>query len=158
MAMPEPSPLDGSSLDNLRLAVSQKAQGVTGDQHSPWTRVENIPGEMLDVGKQWADSVGQTSDAWSNINAPVNPGQPDARPPTAEEKTARVIRAVQQTVDAVMDGLGLLKDALDVGFANLTAPIAALFPSLPAATLLSPYLVQVQATFCVRGATCSASK
>jgi RHS repeat-associated protein len=140
MAMPEPSPLDGSSLDNLRLAVSQKAQGVTGDQHSPWTRVENTPGEMLEVGKEWVDSVGQTSDAWSNINAPVNPGQPDARPPTEEEKTVRVIRAVQQTVDAVMDGLGLLKDALDVGFANLTAPIAALFPSLPAATLLSPYL------------------
>ncbi len=35
--------------------------------------------------------------------------------------------------------MGALKDALDVGFANLTAPIAAVFPSFPAATIVSPY-------------------
>jgi uncharacterized Zn-binding protein involved in type VI secretion len=51
-----------------------------------------------------------------------------------------VIRAAQQTAGAIMGGLGLAKQALDVGFANLSAPIAAIFPSLPAATLMSPYI------------------
>jgi uncharacterized Zn-binding protein involved in type VI secretion len=127
-------------MSNLRLAVSQKVQGVTGDQHSSWDRASNTPGEMLGVGRRWADSVGQTRDGWSNVNAPVNKGQPNERPPTTGEKAARVIRAAQQTVGAVMGSLGVLKDSLDVGFANLTAPLAAIFPSLPAATLMSPYL------------------
>lgn len=140
MTPSEPPSHGGSSIDNLRLAVSQKVQGVTGDQHSPWTRVGNTPGEMLGVGRRWADSVGQTRKAWSDINAPVNPGQPNAHLPSAGEKAARVIRATQQTVGAVMGGLGALKDSLDVGFANLTAPIAAIFPSLPAATVMSPYV------------------
>jgi uncharacterized Zn-binding protein involved in type VI secretion len=138
--MTEPPTTGGSSLSNLRLAVSQKVQGVTGDQTSPWSRVANAPGEMLGVGRQWANSVGQASKAWSDINAPVNLGQPNAHAPTPGEKAARVIRAAQQTVGAIMGGLGLLKQALDVGFANLTAPLAAVFPSLPAATLMSPYL------------------
>jgi uncharacterized Zn-binding protein involved in type VI secretion len=128
------------SLSNLRLAVSQKSHGVTGDQHSPWDRAANTPGAMLGVGKQWADSVGKTKDAWCNINATVPPGQPNARQPTKGEIAARVLRAAQQTVGGIMGGLGLLKQSLDVGFANLSAPIAAIFPSLPAATLMSPYL------------------
>ena len=140
MDMPGTQSPGGSSLSNLRLAVSQKVQGVTGDQHSSWDRAANTPGEMLGVGRRWADSVGQTRDAWSNVSAPVNKGQPNERLPTTGEKAARVIRATQQTVGAIMGGLGVLKDSLDVGFANLTAPIAAVFPSLPAATLMSPYL------------------
>jgi uncharacterized Zn-binding protein involved in type VI secretion len=126
-----------SSLGNVALAVDQNLQGVTGDQTSPWTRAANTPNAMLGVGQQWAHSVGQTADAWKNINAPATPGGP---PPTAGQKTARVIRAVQQTAGAIMGALGLAKQALDVGFANLTAPIAAVFPSLPAATLMSPYV------------------
>jgi uncharacterized Zn-binding protein involved in type VI secretion len=126
-----------SSLANLSLAVDQNLQGVTGDRTSPWTRATNTPNAMLGVGQQWAHSVGQTADAWKNINAPATLGGP---PPTAGQKTARVIRAAQQTAGAIMAALGLAKQALDVGFANLTAPIAAVFPSLPAATLMSPYI------------------
>lgn len=129
-----------SAFDNLRLAVSQKAAGVTGDQTSPWTRVGNTPGAMLGVGTKWVDSVGQTATAWSNINAPVNKGEPNARPATKGEIAARVLRAAQGTIGGIMGGLGVLKEALDVGFANLTAPIAAIFPSLPAATIMSPYI------------------
>jgi uncharacterized Zn-binding protein involved in type VI secretion len=134
-----PTPPSGSqsSLANLSLAVDQHAQGVTGDQTSPWTRAANTPNAMLGVGKQWATSVGQASDAWKNIDAPATPGGP---PPTTGQKVARTIRAVQQTAGAIMGALGLAKQALDVGFANLTAPLAALFPSLPAATLMSPYI------------------
>ena len=129
-----------SYLDNLRLAVHQKATGVTGDQYSPWTRAASTPGEMLGVGSRWAESVGQTATAWQNLTGPVHKGEPNERPPTRAEVAARVVRATQATVSGIMGGLGLLKDALDVGFANLTAPIAAVFPSLPAATMLSPYV------------------
>ena len=138
--MPESSSPGGSSLNNLGLAISQKVQGVTGDQHSSWDRAAKTPGEMLGVGKQWADSVGQTTSAWKNINAPVHPGDPNARLPTKAEKAARILRAAQQILGTLMGGLGLAKQALDVGFANLTAPLAAICPSLPAATVMSPYL------------------
>lgn len=125
------------SQNNMRLAVNQHASGVTGDQTSPWTRAANTPSEMLGVGSRWAHSVGQTRDAWANINKPAKEGDP---PPTKGQVAARALRATQQTVGAIMGGLGLAKEALDVGFANLTAPLAAIFPALPAATLLSPYL------------------
>jgi uncharacterized Zn-binding protein involved in type VI secretion len=127
----------GETLDNLRLAVQQHASGVTGDRTSPWTRAANTPSEMLGVGSRWVDSVGQTRDAWKNLREPATPGGPA---PSDGVVAARALRATQQSVGAIMSGLGLVKDALDVGFANLTAPLAAIMPSLPAATILSPYL------------------
>ncbi len=133
-------PQSAGSLANMRMAVNQHVQGVTGDQHSPWTRAANTPGEMVGVARRWADSVGQTRTAWADIGAPVGKGTPNQRPPTTGEKAARVIRATQQTVGAITGALGMAKDMLDVGFANLTAPLAAIFPSLPAATVASPYL------------------
>jgi uncharacterized Zn-binding protein involved in type VI secretion len=128
------------SLANLQLAVSQKTQGVTGDQHSSWDRAANTPGATLGVAQKWADGVGQNRDAWANINAPVGKGTPNERPATKGEVAARVLRAAQGSLGAVMGGLGLAKEALDVGFANLTAPLAAIAPSLPAATIVSPYI------------------
>lgn len=122
---------------NLALAINQHASGVTGDPTSPFARAANTPSEMLGVGNRWAESVGQTRDAWANIDAPSKPGGP---PPSAGEKTARVLRAAQQTVGTVLGGLSAIKDSLDVGFANLTAPLAAICPSMPAATLMSTYI------------------
>ncbi|MFO1434506.1 MAG: PAAR domain-containing protein [Candidatus Competibacteraceae bacterium] len=130
-------PPGGGTPSNLRLAVNQHISGVTGDRTSPWTRATDTPRAMLSVGANWAHSVGQARDAWANIRSPATPGGP---PPTAGQAAARTLRATQQTVGMIMGGLGLVKDALDAGFANLTAPIASVFPSLPAATLLSPYL------------------
>lgn len=127
----------GSSLENIGLAVDQHVSGVTGDETSSWTRVTNAPGEVLGVGTRWADSVGQTSTAWGKVNEPATPGGP---PPSGGEVAVRVLRATQQTAAAVMGGMGLLKDAIDVGFANLTAPLAAVFPSLPSATVMSNYI------------------
>jgi uncharacterized Zn-binding protein involved in type VI secretion len=128
------------ALDNLGLAIRQKTAGVTGDQHSPWTRAGNTPREMLGVGSRWAEGVGQNVTAWGSLNAPVNKGAPNERPATKAEVAARVLRAAQGSIGAITGGMGALKDALDVGFANLTAPIAAIFPSLPAATIVSPYM------------------
>lgn len=126
-----------SRLSNLPLAISQHAEGVTGDTTSPWTRVGNTHTEVLGVATRWADSVGKTADSWSKL---TDPATPDGPPPTNAEVAVRVLRATQATVAGVMGGLGLAKDAMDVGFANLTAPLAAIMPSLPAATMGSPYL------------------
>lgn len=121
---------------NIGSAVDQHVQSANNDLSSPFAQAANTPNAMLGVAKSWATSVGATTKAWSDINAPSTPGGPA---PTPGVKTARAIRATQQTVAAVVGGLGLLKQALDVGFANLTAPLAAICPSLPAATLGSPY-------------------
>ena len=89
------------------------------------------------MAQKWATSAGQVGTAWGSISAPATPGGP---PPTAAEEAARTVRAAQQTVATVMGAYGLLQDALNVGFANLTAPLAAIFPSLPAATIGAAYL------------------
>jgi RHS repeat-associated protein len=137
MSAPEAPSGIRDSLSRLSTAVDQHLQGVTGDQSSPWTRAANTPNAMLGVGQQYAQSVGKTVDAWKNLTAPAKPGDP---PPTKTQVAARAIRATQQTVGAILGGLTLIKSALDGGFANLTAPIAAIFPSLPAATIGSPYI------------------
>jgi uncharacterized Zn-binding protein involved in type VI secretion len=124
-------------MTGIKLAVDQHTTGVTGDPTSPWTRAGNTPSAMLGVASNWATSVGSTKTAWANLTSPATPGGPA---PSSGVVAARALRATQQTVGAIMGGLNLMKDALDVGFANLTAPIAAIFPSLPAATMLSPYL------------------
>lgn len=121
---------------SLSQAVSQKLDGVTGDNTSPLDRAANTPSEMLGVGKRLAESAGAAKDAWSKIGDKNAKGES----PSTGEKAARVIRATQQTVGVVMGGLSAAKDALDVGFANLTAPLAALAPSMPAATVMSPYI------------------
>ena len=134
--------LDGlrQDIDNKVLAVGQNLDGTTGDRTSCWDRVANTPSEMLGVGTRYAESVVKAGEAWGDISKPVPDGTPNGRPPTAGETTARVLRAAQGTVAAALAVPGLLTDALDVGFANLSAPLAAICPSLPAATLLSPYI------------------
>jgi uncharacterized Zn-binding protein involved in type VI secretion len=96
--------------------------------------------DMLNVGRGAGTNVSNAAKAWHEINAPVDAGTPDERPPTTAEKSARVLRAAQQTVAAITGALGVVKTTLDVGFADLTAPLAAIAPSLPAATMGSMYV------------------
>jgi uncharacterized Zn-binding protein involved in type VI secretion len=49
-------------------------------------------------------------------------------------------RAVQSVVGGVLGGIGVVGDMINAGFANLTAPIAKVFPSLPAATITMMYV------------------
>lgn len=123
-------------MGNIGLAINQKLDGVTGDQTSPWTRAANTPSEMLGVGTRYAESVGKAGEAWGKIG---DPG-PDGKPPSTGVKAARTIRAAQQTVAVALGVASVVTDALDVGFANLTAPLAAICPSMPAATVLSMYV------------------
>jgi uncharacterized Zn-binding protein involved in type VI secretion len=125
-------------LDRLGLAVDQHASGVTGDQTNPWTRTGNTLGEMGGVYTRWWDS---TSKSFEN---PLLTG-PDGQPrPFSSLSTGQQIAVVTRTAanlaGAVMGLLGSVQDMLNVGFANLTAPLAAIWPSFPASTLTSLYI------------------
>ncbi|MBV8522276.1 MAG: PAAR domain-containing protein [Acetobacteraceae bacterium] len=71
---------------------------------------------------------------------PGSPPPPPPTPVTRAKQAAQTVRRVQTVVASVAGVLGTVQQALDTGFAELTAPIAALFPPLPAATLGMPYL------------------
>jgi uncharacterized Zn-binding protein involved in type VI secretion len=138
-----------SYLDNLKLAIDQKSQGVTGDQTSSWDRVGNTLDDVVGGGKDKPGVLGNfgasavaAAEAWDHIGDKVpDPSSPDGmRPPTTGEEVARTLRAVQQAVGLVMGAWNLPLDMLNMGFADLTAPLAAIFPSLPAATLMMPFV------------------
>ncbi|QDV26399.1 PAAR domain-containing protein [Aureliella helgolandensis] len=123
-------------MGNILLAIEQKLDGVTGDQTSSIDRMANTPNEVLGVATRYAESVGKASEAWGKIG---DPG-PNGNPPTTGETAARTIRAAQQTAAVALGVASLGTDMLDVGFANLTAPLAAICPSMPAATLMGMYI------------------
>ena len=86
---------------------------------------------------------------WTNLSNAVSPPPPPpgtpppppgTPPPTTGQKAAQTVRRIQTVAASALGAIGLLKGALDTGFAELTSGIAAMFPSLPAATLTMPYL------------------
>jgi uncharacterized Zn-binding protein involved in type VI secretion len=85
------------------------------------------------------------SNWWTGLSNAVSPpppapGTPPAPPPTSGQQAAQTVRRIQTVAASALGAIGLLKGALDTGFAELTSGIAAMFPSLPAATLTMPYL------------------
>jgi uncharacterized Zn-binding protein involved in type VI secretion len=85
------------------------------------------------------------SNWWTGLSNAVHPpppppGTPPAPPPTPGQKAAQTVRRVQTIAASALGVFGLLKGALDTGFAELTSGLAAMLPSLPAATLSMPYL------------------
>ena len=125
-------------LDRLSLAVDQHASGVTGDQTSGLTRSGNTLSEMGGVYTRWWDSASQATD---------NPllKNPDGTSRsfgslTTGQQISVALRTASNLAGAVMGALGSVQDALNVGFANLTAPLAAIWPSFPASTLTSLYV------------------
>jgi uncharacterized Zn-binding protein involved in type VI secretion len=137
--------LQARNLSNVPRAVDQKLNGDTGDQTSPWTRAGNTLNEMFGdkasgnpgVWGRFKDGLDKAKDAWNHIDDPVPPA---GRPPTEDEKSARRMRALNQSIGAFMSIIALPQDLLNVGFANLTAPLAAIFPLLPASPILTPFL------------------
>jgi uncharacterized Zn-binding protein involved in type VI secretion len=90
-------------------------------------------------------SFSSVSKGWHDLLAPAPPAPNSSLTKTQQDaqtahKVATTIRVVQQTIGAVMSVLALPKEMLDIGFANLTAPLAAVFPSMPAATLTTMYV------------------
>ena len=125
-------------LDRLSLAVDQHAMGVTGDQTSGLTRSGNTLSEMKGVYTRWWDSASKAVD---------NPllHNPDGSPRpfsslTTGQQISVVLRTASNLAGAIMGALSSVQDALNVGFANLTAPLAAIWPNFPASTLTSLYV------------------
>jgi uncharacterized Zn-binding protein involved in type VI secretion len=125
---------------NTQLALQQKLDGVTGDQHSSLDRAGNTFGEVGGVYTRWHES-------WQQATAPLPPPptNPDGtpRPMTTAEKAQRAaaqVRRVNSIVGAAMGALNMGQDMLNVGFSNLTAPLAAISPSLPSATITTMYI------------------
>jgi uncharacterized Zn-binding protein involved in type VI secretion len=83
------------------------------------TNPSMITGLTTNFGKSWSDNMTQFSQA---------------------DSPAKAIRAVSTLLSNINAAISLPGDLLNAGFAQLTNPIAALFPSLPAAFLGSPYL------------------
>ena len=138
-------------LDRLKLAVDQKASGVTGDQTSPWTRASPVrvdekgdvhAGQLLTemggVYTRWWDSASQAFDN-PLLKNPDGSAKPFSSLSTGQQVSV-VLRTASNLAGAAMGLLGSVQDMLNVGFANLTAPLAAIFPSLPASTLTSLYV------------------
>jgi uncharacterized Zn-binding protein involved in type VI secretion len=136
-------------LDRLGQAVDQHASGVTGDQTSPWDRANpyrtdsegNPQGSLVEVGRvytRWWDSA---SHAFDNplLKNPDGTDRPFSSLDTGQQ-IAVVTRTASNLAGAAMGLLGSFQDALNVGFANLTAPLAAIWPSFPASTLTSLYV------------------
>jgi uncharacterized Zn-binding protein involved in type VI secretion len=106
------------------------SQGSLGDQLGSAGLLGNTGSSFAAVSKGWHDLVSPT------------PQPPTSSVPAVQtaQNAAKTIRLVQQTIGAVMSTLALPKEMLDIGFANLTAPLAAVYPSMPAATLTTMYL------------------
>jgi hypothetical protein len=145
------------NLANLPTAARQYAGQATGGDGSLRERLTGDPTSPFDrMGNTWKDMIGnpetgapgvwggfkdswkQMGDAWAHLHDPLPPDLPSAKHEAAER--ARLLRALQLTVGALMGALSVPQDLLDTGFADLTAPLAALMPPFPAATLLMPFL------------------
>lgn len=135
------------SLDNLVLAAQQKADGTTGDTTGGPLGI-NHAAATGDVLKQVAE--GQIN-GFKALGEPLTVPGPDGKPAVgpdgkprapqgALETAVAVTRRAQQALGAIGGLGGALENALDMGFAALTAPLAALFPSIPSAPMGSIYI------------------
>jgi len=129
-----------SYLDRIGLAVEQHCMGVTGDQTEfyGFERTANTFQEMGGVYSRWWDSTKQALD-----NPLLKDEAGESKPLSSlsrAQQTAVVLRSASNVVNAVMGALSSVQDAMNVGFANFTAPLAAIAPSLPASTMTSMYV------------------
>ena len=138
-------------LDRLSLAIDQHASGVTGDRTSPDQRgavityddkgnrhAGQVVTEMGGVYSRWWDSTKQALD-----NPLLHDANGNLQPfdnLTKAQQVAVVLRTASNVAGAIMGALSSVQDALNVGFANLTAPLAAIWPSFPASTMTSLYV------------------
>ncbi len=91
------------------------------------------PGLDLGVGSNWLQGL------QSSVKNLVNPAPP-AKPQSSAQQAVATARRVQAVVGGVLGGIGVVGDMINAGFANLTAPLAKVFPSLPAATITMMYV------------------
>jgi hypothetical protein len=126
IASPAASPASAPSGAAPPLAPST---GSLGDQLGSAGLLGNWNNSTSAVSKGWHDLLSPTPPAANQ--AALTPAQQNIQ---TAQNAAKTIRLVQQTIGAVMSLINMPKEMLDIGFANLTAPLAAVFPSMPAAT------------------------
>ena len=124
--------------DDIRLAIAQEQSGVTADSTSSLDRAANTGTAVTSVVGEYFDSTSKAFDNPLLKDAQGNP-KPFSSLSTGDQ-VAVVTRTASNVAGAAMGAVGLVEDCLNVGFASLTAPIAAICPSLPAATLMTPYI------------------
>src|SRR6476646_7709298 len=112
-------------------ASGQNGGGAAGAHAAPSGPAS--PGLDLGVGANWWHGL------QSSVNNLVSP-TPSPTPQTTAQQAVAKARAVQSVVSGVLGGIGVVGDMINAGFANLTAPIAKVFPSLPAATITMMYV------------------
>ncbi len=125
---PKPKP----SWDERRVTLERQVAASTSNPVA--SHLNHTASEMAGVGARYIDSVAAVAEppktkdgrGWDKMK----PG----------EKLAAGIRKTQQVIGAATGAMSVLQDALDVGFANLTNPIANALPAFPAATLGMPYV------------------
>src|ERR1700722_7646878 len=100
--------------------------GSLGDQLGSAGLLGNVSTSFANVSKGWHEMLSPE---------PAPPAPPGHEAVQQAEKIAKDIRTVQQTLGGIMSLINLPKDMLDIGFANLTNPIAAMLPSMPSATI-----------------------
>ena len=74
-----------------------------------------------------------------SVNNLVSP-QPPAQPQTSAQQHVATFRRIQSFASNLLGTLSVPMDMLNVGFANLTAPLAAVTPPMPAATITMMYV------------------
>lgn len=97
------------------------------------------PAADLGVSGNWWKGM---SDSVTQLVTPPPP-QPNAqtgRMPTQAQAAVATARRVQSVVSNAFGAIGMVGDAINGGFANLTNPIANVLPAFPAATITSMYL------------------
>jgi uncharacterized Zn-binding protein involved in type VI secretion len=127
------------SVRGLALAAEQVLSGQTGDTTGGLLGVNH----MLATGDVVKGLVNQQIETFQGLDDPLTitgaDGQP--RPPEGPFETGvAVVRRAQQAIGAVSGIIGAAENALDMAFGALTAPLAALYPSMPSATLGSLYI------------------
>ncbi len=105
--------------------------GSLGDQLGSAGLLGNVSTSFANVSKGWHEMLSPE---------PAPPAPPGHEAVQQAEKVAKDIRTVQQTLGGIMSLINLPKDMLDIGFANLTNPIAAMLPSMPSATITTLYV------------------
>ena len=127
---PDQTPPPSATTSQPEAAPLAPSQGSLGDQLGSAGLLGNTGSSFSAVSKGWHDLISPTPQAPTSSVPAVQTAQ----------SAAKTIRLVQQTIGAAMSVLALPKEMLDVGFANLTAPLAAICPSMPAATLTTMYV------------------
>ena len=128
-------------------SAASGAGGAAGGSSATGASTPAAPAESTDTRP--AIDLGVSQKWWTGMHDSVKnlihppPPQPNAqtgRMPTAAQQAVATARQVQTIVSTALGAIGMVGDAINAGFANLTNPIAKVLPAFPAATITAMYV------------------